>query len=169
MKKKVVKDSVLNERADRLTPAKRSAHMAKVRAKGNRSTELRVAAKLIREGIRGWKRHPPHIPGCPDFYFPLDRIVLFVDGCFWHGCPKCKRNMPRTRQQFWLDKINGNRRRDARIGRTLRSEGLIVLRIWEHALSDGRWLTRLLMHLNAARLPSRARLRPAVRQLPRPK
>src|SRR5437016_4090631 len=72
------------KRHDPLTPRQRSAQMAKVRAKRNRSTEMRVAAYLIRYSFRGWKRHI-NLPGRPDFCFVRKRLAVFVDGCFWHG------------------------------------------------------------------------------------
>jgi DNA mismatch endonuclease, patch repair protein len=134
---------------DPLTVAERSVRMAKVRGKGNRSTELSVAACLIRSGIRGWKRHCSEISGRPDFYFPHEGIAVFVDGCFWHGCPSCKRNVPHARRQFWTEKINTNKRRDRTVTARLRLQGRFVIRIWEHAVPDRQWLSRLRRALNA--------------------
>ncbi len=128
---------------DKLSPAQRSAHMSKIRSKGNRSTELRVAGKFASEGIRGWIKHPSNILGKPDFLFPKLGLVLFVDGCFWHGCAKCNRNTPSTRTEFWSSKIEGNRRRDRRNTRRLRREGYHVIRIWEHDLGTDGWFRRL--------------------------
>src|ERR1051325_5071158 len=105
------------KRRDPLTPKERSARMSRVRGKGNRSTELCVAACLVRAGVRGWKRHPADVPGRPDFFFPTRKIAIFVDGCFWHGCPKCRRNVPYSRRAFWLNKIASNRRRDREVTR----------------------------------------------------
>jgi DNA mismatch endonuclease (patch repair protein) len=133
----------LVKRHDPLTPQQRSARMAKVRAKKNRSTEMRVAARLIRHGLRGWKRHVVDVPGRPDFCFIAKRVAVFVDGCFWHGCPRCRRNVPHSRRNFWRDKIEKNRRRDRKVKRMLLAQGYIIFRIWEHALCDERWLTRL--------------------------
>jgi DNA mismatch endonuclease, patch repair protein len=131
------------KRHDPLTPLQRSAQMAKIRAKRNRSTEMRVAGHLIQCGFRGWKRHAADVPGHPDFYFEAERIAIFVDGCFWHGCPRCRRNVPHSRRQFWQEKIESNRRRDSKVKRILRSQGHVVIRIWEHALCNDRWLARL--------------------------
>jgi DNA mismatch endonuclease (patch repair protein) len=135
--------SKLLKRYDPLSPIQRSVQMAKVRAKKNRSTEMRVAAYLIRSGLCGWRRHATDIPGRPDFCFVDERVAVFVDGCFWHGCQQCRRNLPHARRIFWRKKIESNRRRDRRIGRLLRSEGYSVIRIWEHSLGDGRWMARL--------------------------
>jgi DNA mismatch endonuclease (patch repair protein) len=104
---------------------------------------MRVAAQLIRNGIRGWRRNPPEIMGTPDFLFCAHRLVLFVDGCFWHGCRRCNRNIPRSRREFWRNKIDANRRRDRRVDRLLRSQGYHVMRVWEHHLGSRHWLRRL--------------------------
>jgi DNA mismatch endonuclease (patch repair protein) len=128
---------------DLLTKAERSAHMAKVRGKGNRSTELVVEETLMGSRIRGWVKHPQNIIGRPDFYFRRAKLALFVDGCFWHACPKCDRRTPTTRSDFWRRKIAQNRRRDGRVRRELRKQGVHAIRIWEHELRDGKWLTRI--------------------------
>jgi len=133
----------LVKRHDPLTPLERSAQMARVRAKRNRSTEMRVAAHLIRRGISGWTRHAADIPGRPDFCFANARVAIFVDGCFWHGCKRCGRNVPHASRTFWIEKIDSNRRRDRRVGRLLRSRGYSVIRIWEHALCNERWIERV--------------------------
>lgn len=128
---------------DPLTKEQRSAHMAKIRGKGNKSTELAVEQALIDNGVIGWEKQNQEILGKPDFYFPQHKLVLFVDGCFWHGCPKCGRNTPRTRSEFWKDKIDSNRRRDSRYHRKLRSQGYHVMRVWEHELGHATWIKRL--------------------------
>jgi len=127
---------------DNLSPAERSVLMAKVKATGNRSTEAAVASILRAAKVTGWRRHPKDIPGRPDFYFPAARLVLFVDGCFWHACPSCGR-IPKTRTDFWRGKIDANRRRDQRTRRHLRGIGYRVFRIWEHDVRKIAWLGRL--------------------------
>jgi DNA mismatch endonuclease (patch repair protein) len=138
-------------RHDPLSPKERSARMSLVRSHGNRSTETRVAAVLIRTGIRGWRRNATDIPGKPDFFFPGRRLVIFVDGCFWHGCPACRRNTPKNRAEFWEGKIEANKRRDRRIDRKLRKLGYRVVRIWEHCLADKLWARRLMAILARSR------------------
>lgn len=137
MKSKFVK------RHDPLSPIQRSRQMGRVRAKKNRSTEMRVAAYLIRHGLCGWRRHWPHVPGRPDFCFVQERVAVFVDGCFWHGCQRCRRNVPYSRRSFWRQKIESNRKRDRKVERLLRSQGYSVIRIWEHALDSESWIARL--------------------------
>lgn len=112
---------------------KRSAHMRAIRGCGNKTTEARLRGALVRAGIQGWQLAPKGVTGQPDFYFKKARLAVFVDGCFWHGCPHCG-HIPRTNTKFWLAKIRGNRNRDRMVTRRLRASGLRVVRIWECAL-----------------------------------
>lgn len=128
--------------ADSVTREHRSAVMASVKSKGNRSTEGKVEATLRETRIRGWIKHPDTVDGCPDFYFPRDKLAVFVDGCFWHACPRCGR-LPSSNVKYWTGKIDSNRRRDNRVRRQLRARGVRVLRIWEHELKGSSWLRRL--------------------------
>jgi DNA mismatch endonuclease (patch repair protein) len=80
-------------------------------------------------GISGWRRHLP-LPGGPDFVFPKELLAVFVDGYFWHGCPRCYQ-APKKNKKFWRDKVTGNQRRDRRVARQLRTEGWSVCRVWE--------------------------------------
>lgn len=84
----------------------------------------------------------------PDFVFRTERLVVFVDGCFWHGCP-AHYTRPKARRTFWDAKIAANRARDRRIDRALRAAGWRVLHIWEHALTPGQ-LGRTLARVKAA-------------------
>lgn len=132
---------------DSLSKQERSALMASVKGKGNRSTEIAVETILRAHKISGWKKHPKHIMGRPDFYFHRANLAVFVDGCFWHACPKCGR-LPKSRREFWATKIENNRKRDNRIRRHLRSMGVSTIRIWEHELRTHSWLNRLLLRLH---------------------
>lgn len=142
--------------SDPLSKAERSARMSKVRSKGNRSTESRVESALVEAGISGWEKHHKEILGKPDFFFPRYRLALFVDGCFWHACPVCKRRIPASRPEFWRKKIDENRRRDNRQHRRLRKEGYHVMRVWEHELKRDTWLKRLRSKLSRIEWESRS-------------
>lgn len=133
--------------------------MAKVRSRGNLSTEAKVEAALLATNVTGWVKHPRDVPGMPDFYFPSRRLAVFVDGCFWHMCPTCARNMPKSRREFWRRKLEGNRRRDNRVRRRLWRESFHLLRLWEHELTGHRWVVRLYRAL--VRLKSKGRDRGA--------
>ena len=123
--------------------------MQAIRAKGNRSTELKMV-KLFRENkITGWRRHLP-LPGKPDFTFRKEKLTLFVDGCFWHRCPKCFRN-PKTNAEFWKNKIENNVKRDRKVTNELRQAGWSVIRLWECQLKKPqRFLTRIQKKLEKA-------------------
>lgn len=107
--------------------------MSRIRGSGNRDTELKLMALFRAHGITGWRRQRP-VFGKPDFVFPQRRLAVFVDGCFWHGCPK-HATQPKNNAAFWLEKLCRNRARDRLVTRTLRAQGWTVLRIWEHALT----------------------------------
>ncbi len=137
---------------DPLNKAERSAQMARVRGKGNRSTEKKVEFALIEAGVGGWEKHPKGMVGKPDFFFPKHQLAVFVDGCFWHGCPVCKRRVPHSRANFWRNKIDETRRRDNRQRRKLRQQGYHVMRVWEHDLKRNTWLKRLRAMLERTRI-----------------
>lgn len=107
--------------------------MSRVRGNGNRATELAMISLFRSHGITGWRRHA-RLFGKPDFVFPGSRVALFVDGCFWHGCPK-HGEQPGTNAEFWANKLARNRSRDARVNATLRRRGWSVMRVWQHELT----------------------------------
>jgi len=118
--------------ADIWLPEKRSEVMSRIRGKGNKSTEL-MMIKLFREyRITGWRRHLP-LPGKPDFCFVRRKVAVFVDGCFWHGCPKCYIR-PKSNQRFWDEKRHANMARDRKVCRELKTLGFRVIRLYEHQL-----------------------------------
>lgn len=134
--------------ADVFSKQKRSLIMAAVKSKGNKATELKFASILRRNKICGWRRNLP-VMGNPDFVFPKFRIAVFVDGCFWHGCPKHLRR-PKANDSYWRRKILRNQNRDRQVNRLLRRAGWRVLRVWEHELRDESWLVMRLWKLHAS-------------------
>ena len=118
--------------ADIWPKEKRSAVMKLVRSKGNKQTELQLKTQLRRNGISGWRRHLP-LPGKPDFAFPRQKVAVFVDGCFWHGCPRCYK-APKSNRRFWREKRLYNQAHDKSVNRRLRLRGWRVIRIWQHSL-----------------------------------
>lgn len=107
----------------------RSELMARVRSKGNKTTEQRFASMLRKARISGWRRHH-RLLGNPDFVWPSARLAIFLDGCFWHG-HACRNTTPKTNASNWRRKISGNRFRDRKTNRRLRYRGWTVIRIWE--------------------------------------
>jgi len=130
--------------ADIFTRGKRSWLMSRVRSRGNKSTEIKFAKLLRKHGIVGWRRNQK-VLGNPDFVFPKNRVAIFIDGCFWHGCPK-HGEIPATNRSFWKKKIEQNAARDRLISDKLRRNGWHVYRFWEHDL-DGRLINRKLGRL----------------------
>lgn len=152
---------------DVFTKAKRSDVMSRIRSRGNQATELALVRVFRAEGITGWRRQvevrgqrgegrrktaarTSHLTTRvfsvrPDFVFPKLRLAVFVDGCFWHGCP-LHETKPRHNAAFWRAKFASNKARDRLVTRTLRQNGWRVLRIWEHDLArkrEARLLGRL--------------------------
>jgi DNA mismatch endonuclease, patch repair protein len=138
--------------SDVFTKTKRSQVMSRIRGAGNKDTELRLIAIFRQNGISGWRRRR-RLAGRPDFVFPREKLVVFVDGCFWHGCP-AHATWPKQNADFWRTKILGNQRRDREVNRLLKKAGWRVIRIWEHALAGkhrGRTVARLRRIIAAAR------------------
>ena len=128
---------------DSLTRPERSKLMSRIRGKGNASTEGRLVALLRACGVTGWRRHLP-LPGRPDFTFRAPRVVVFVDGCFWHHCPQCGA-MPASNRGYWKAKFERNQTNDRAVTKLLRKAGWTVVRVWEHALKQqpGRVVARI--------------------------
>ena len=135
---------------DVFTPEKRSEVMSRIRSHGNKDTELVLVALMRAAGITGWRRRQK-LPGRPDFVFRRERVCVFVDGCFWHGCPAHYRR-PKSKRAFWDAKIARNRARDRKVARELRAARWSVLRVWEHSLKNpGPVLARLRRALSRLR------------------
>jgi len=122
--------------ADVFSKRKRSEVMSRIRGRGNLETEVALARLLRKHGISGWRRHMA-ITGRPDFAFRRERVAVFVDGCFFHRCPQHS-NLPATNARFWRKKLTANKRRDRFVNHSLRRQGWVVLRIWEHELRKNR-------------------------------
>lgn len=119
---------------DRMTVSQRSYTMSRIRSRNNQSTELRLLTQLRRARVTGWRRNYPLV-GRPDVVFYQRRTAVFVDGCFWHGCPRCF-VLPKSNVEYWRAKIDRNRTRDSRVGLSLAEQGWTVFRIWEHSLKE---------------------------------
>lgn len=118
--------------------------MSSVKSYGNASTELKMLALLRANKLSGWRRHAS-IAGKPDFSWLKKKVALFVDGCFWHGCPHCYRK-PKSNIAYWKNKVEQNRKRDLKINRYLRSKGWAVIRVWECQISRKATINRIKKH-----------------------
>lgn len=117
--------------ADVMSAAKRSALMSRIRG-SNTGPELALRRAMWADGLRyrldfriGRVR--------PDLVFVRERLAVFVDGCFWHGCPQHS-TIPKHNRDFWAQKLRRNRERDAESTLRLEAEGWRVLRLWEHEI-----------------------------------
>ena len=136
--------------ADVWSKRRRSENMRRIRSHGNKATELRLVRIFKEHRITGWRRGLL-LFGRPDFVFRAKHVCIFVDGCFWHGCPMCYQR-PGSHRAYWDAKVLRNQRRDLLVARELRRAGWRVMRIWEHELAEkrrGRLMRRLLSVLRA--------------------
>jgi len=115
---------------DNLTPEQRSYHMSRVRSK-NTAPEMKIRRLAHGRGLR-YRIHADWLPGKPDLAFIGARVAVFIDGDFWHGWRFL--GWRDKLGDYWREKIGRNRRRDAGSFRKLRSQGWLVIRIWEHEI-----------------------------------
>jgi DNA mismatch endonuclease (patch repair protein) len=157
--------------SDVFSTAKRSEVMARIRGKNNKSTEKAMISAMKKAGITGWRRHilfqlkglcgetarakKPNLRRVrPDFTFRSQKLVVFIDGCFWHMCP-LHHSPPKQNSEFWLIKLRGNAARDLATNELFRCKGWTVLRIWEHELRHpGEVMDRLEIALKEIALKS---------------
>ncbi len=114
----------------------RSFIMAQVRSKHTGLEEkFMVSLKAARLGR--FTRHADDLPGKPDVIFKKCKVAVFIDSCFWHGCPRHLRR-PGSNQDYWQAKIDRNVSRDRRVRAALRRAGWSVIRVWEHEMKNPR-------------------------------
>ncbi len=128
--------------ADNLKPEDRRKTMQAVKGKGTK-LERRLFSMLAGMGVKGWKKNVANVVGKPDIVFAERRIAIFVDGCFWHGCPHCQRKLPKTNHAYWTRKINRNIALAEAINEQLRRNGWSVIRIWEHEVRTAEDLAKV--------------------------
>lgn len=137
---------------DSLSRKKRSELMARIRSTDDASTETLAVAAFRAAGVTGWRRHVAvSLRSClrhgvrevdghaiqrvlsvrPDFVFRRERVAVFIDGCFWHGCP-LHSHTPKSNKAYWRKKLGRNRARDKVVDKLLKARGWLVVRVWEH-------------------------------------
>lgn len=120
--------------ADTISPEARSNLMKRIRLR-NTGPELTLRRKLWALGLRYRLTSKTPIPGKPDILFPGKKIAVFVDGCFWHGCPT-HGHIPKSRREYWQPKISRTKQRDSETNSRLAQMGWQVFRFWEHEVQD---------------------------------
>lgn len=118
--------------SDVLTPEQRKFCMSRIRSRDTKP-EMTIRKGLWSLGYR--YRVSTRLPGRPDIVFPRERLAVFIDGCFWHRCPR-HYQAPATNPQFWERKIDRNVERDRMVDLQLASLGWRVKRIWEHEVRE---------------------------------
>ena len=120
---------------DTMTPVERGERMSQIRARDT-SPEMIVRSFVHALGF-SFRLHDRRLPGCPDLVFASRRKVIFVHGCFWHRHNRCDlARLPKSRLEFWLPKLEGNKQRDAQCRRALTALGWSSLVIWDCELRD---------------------------------
>jgi len=99
----------------------------------NTGAELLLRKALHHDGLR-YRLHDRSLPGSPDLVFPRFRAVVFVHGCYWHSHGCYRSTVPKSRNDFWIEKFHANRARDDRNVRLLLEDGWRVFTVWECAL-----------------------------------
>jgi len=119
----------------RLIPPAASSPSVAAAMRGNRAKdtgpELTLRSALWRAGLKGFRKHVGGLPGRPDIIYGKRQTAIFVHGCFWHSCPRCKIRNPRTNSSYWREKLRRNKIRDRIILREIRRLGWRPLRFWE--------------------------------------
>ena len=129
---------------DRLTAERRSWNMSRIKRRDT-LPERRVRSLLHRLGFR-FSLRSQNLPGRPDIVLKSRKIAIFVHGCFWHRHKGCKNSvLPKTREEFWLAKLNGNVERDERNAIVLKQQGWKVLTIWECEVEEESQLSQKLL------------------------
>jgi DNA mismatch endonuclease, patch repair protein len=108
----------------------RSFNMSRIKGKDTKP-EMLVRKFLFANGLR-YKLHDKKLPGKPDMVFPKFKTIIFIHGCFWHGHDDCKYFVvPKTKTEWWLNKINGNKKKDVENIMSLKNDGWKILTVWE--------------------------------------
>ena len=120
---------------DRITVQQRSNNMSRIKGKDT-SIEIQVRKYLYHHGLR-YRKNVKALPGTPDIYLPKYRTVIFINGCFWHHHYNCKLAViPKSRQDYWIKKINRNIENDIKNHEQLRRLHYKVIVVWECEIKE---------------------------------
>jgi len=132
--------------SDIFSSKKRSEIMSKISGKETKP-EILVRKYLFANGFR-FRKNVKTLPGKPDIVLPKYKTIIFVHGCFWHGHKDCKKSkLPKTRKEFWENKIRGNIQRDKTNIEELKNQGWNVLVLWECELKNKELRERKLLYI----------------------
>lgn len=127
--------------SDIFTKKKRSEIMSRIKNK-NSGIEKQFADILRKFSIK-YRTHPLKLFGKPDFILIEQKIPIFIDSCFWHGCGyHCK--LPESNKNFWREKIRNNRIRDKKIRQEYGNNDKKIIRVWEHELKNNNKISKII-------------------------
>jgi len=141
-----------------------AVHRAMVSNRGKDTGPEKILRRALRRsGITGYRMNWKGAPGKPDVAFPEHRLAIFVNGCFWHRCPRCNLRLPKTNRGYWKKKFELNVERDARKKKDLEIAGWHVMTIWECEIREDvdRYVRRIKRRLNTYRPNRRPPRRPS--------
>jgi DNA mismatch endonuclease, patch repair protein len=115
--------------------------MSAIRSKGNETTELAMIRLFRKNKIVGWRRNYKLL-GRPDFVFPKDKLIVFVDGCFWHG-HSCLKPRDSLKKGFWKEKIERNQKRDKLVNKSWKIKSWNVVRVWECEIEKEKYRKKI--------------------------
>lgn len=148
----------MTDAAQPATVSLATRHVMQANKSENTGPELLVRAALRQRGLAGYRIHWKRAAGKPDVAYPGRRVAIFVNGCFWHRCPRCHPSTPHTNAGFWQEKFARNQRRDRRNEQILVEQGWTVLVVWECRLRKRRAARTM------SEVSCEVRLRPSARQ-----
>lgn len=117
---------------DRITPEQRSKVMSSIRAKSR--LEDRVAHELFKRGLR-YRRNNRKLLGTPDISIQRYKVVIFIDSCFWHSCPR-HGTRPKSNVEYWEKKLDRNIEKAKEVNAYYEAHGWHLMRVWEHELKE---------------------------------
>jgi DNA mismatch endonuclease, patch repair protein len=118
---------------DKFSPEVRSRIMSAIRSTGTKLEKI-VMEEMEERGLE-FARNVRKLFGSPDLAFEDDRIVIFIDSCFWHGCPLHYKR-PKSNQEYWDEKYRRNRARDEKVNQHYEDLGWGLMRVWEHEIKE---------------------------------
>lgn len=134
---------------DNLNPEDRKKTMRAVKGKRTKLEQL-LFSMLAGMCLKGWKQNSKDVTGKPDVIFADQKVAIFVDGCFWHGCPVCQRKMPQTNREYWEHKIARNVELAKSHNQKLQNDGWKIIRIWEHEIIRKDYRLRIRLQIRQA-------------------
>jgi DNA mismatch endonuclease, patch repair protein len=124
---------------DKRSPVPKSNTVSKVMSSikaSNTKPEMLLRNMLYNTGNRGYRKNFKDLPGKPDIVYTKQKVAIFINGCYWHGCEQCGWKPPKHNSEYWVNKITKNRQRDIAKKENLERLGFTVITVWEHEIKS---------------------------------